>query len=139
VVNRIACFVPQQKLCTPGSPIPELNSQKQNKMFETIAVLLLLPVAVYVTVQYVRLQNKYSNAKQSLQKLEYMSELNKNIEQLARIGMWNINLEDNSVYWSDNLHRVMFGMKQRPNSWEEKTIVETVVHPDYLDLMNGNT
>ncbi len=68
-----------------------------------------------------------------------MSELNKNIEQLARIGMWNINLEDNSVYWSDNLHRVMFGMKQRPNSWEEKTIVETVVHPDYLDLMNGNT
>lgn len=131
--------MPQQKLCTPGSPIPELNSQKQNKMFETIAVLLLLPVAVYVTVQYVRLQNKYSNAKQSLQKLEYMSELNKNIEQLARIGMWNINLEDNSVYWSDNLHRVMFGMKQRPNSWEEKTIVETVVHPDYLDLMNGNT
>ncbi|MEJ2467697.1 MAG: diguanylate cyclase, partial [Campylobacterales bacterium] len=78
----------------------------------------------------VTVQNELNTAKEQL--VEYNSLLNE-VQDVAHLGFWEMDLKDNSLYWSDAVYRI-FGLEPQKIKATFETFL-SYVHPDDRDLL----
>lgn len=76
-----------------------------------------------------------TNIKNLLSSLKESQENLKEAQKLANIGHWELNLVDNSLYWSDEVYRI-FGLEPQEFGATYESFLKHI-HPDDHDLVNN--
>ena len=76
-----------------------------------------------------------SDAKNLLKRLEERKKTLKEAQKLSNIGHWELDLESNTLYWSDEVYRI-FGLEPQEFDATYESFLEHI-HPDDHDLVNN--
>lgn len=91
-------------------------------------------IVIFLTALMIRhlvtIQNALNTAKEQL--VEYNSLL-REVQDVAHLGFWELDLKENSLYWSDAVYRI-FGLEPQQSKATFETFL-SYVHPEDRDML----